>query len=267
MIAVLTGLGIALGVVVLGAIPLVVLQVTSPTGSPFPFADLPMVAMFAAVGAAIGLIAAVAQTRALRGGVTAALVLVVAFWLSSAVWPAVTWLPTPPLLPMVPASVTFAAGVLIGAWLRPRLLGTSSTDSPVAGAVLGAIGAGGLLAVTELQVWAIGVSQRTFVGPGGMSLPLWLGIVFLLVVLAGALVGLVVASRDRRAGLVALLVTLVPVAAIHLTAGLGGQPRTIRYGLGLGVLLVAALLGPRRATSDPDAQTAAPTGTTGAAAA
>lgn len=241
---VLGGLGLTIIAVVLLAVPVVVMLLAPPPGSPFPLGDLTMVGMFAVVGVLLGLVGAVVGGQRLRAVVAAVVLLVVAFWLSSAVWPALVALPLPPVLPTVPASATFAAGIMLGVALRAGP-GPTRAAGAGTGLVLGILAAGGVLLTTEVEVWARGVIQRTFAGPGGMSGPTWFAIVFLAVVAAGVLVGLVLAARDRRAGLVGMVGLAVPVIAVAATAGLGGQPRTTRYGLALGVLAAATLLAMR----------------------
>lgn len=234
----LTGVGLTLGAVIAGALPVVVMLLAPPRGSPFPLGDLTMVGIFAGSGVLIGLAAIGLQRGVLRSLLAAPVVLLIAFWLSSTVWPSMSGLPTPPLLPTVPATTTLLAGILVGVLLR------RGGRAPAGGLVLGLVAAGGVLLVTELEGWGRRTIQSTFAGPLGMSPPTWLAVVFVLTVLAGVLVGVVLAVRDRIAAVVALVALAVPVAAIALVAELGGQPRTTRYGLVLGVLLVALLRAP-----------------------
>ncbi len=260
------GLGLlgALVVVVLLVVPVIVMLQLPPGGTPTRLPDLLAAALLTVAGVVAAWWVRWASRRSV-GAITFAVVLgLLALWFNANTWWPGGPLPAPPLLPNVGPTLTVASGAALAAlWVAltqvPNTTG-SATDAAGSGGtagtgslILGVAAPAVLIAVVELDVWGRGVLQQTFQGPWGLGRFAWLGLLFLGLLVASFLVGLVVASPgEGRSPAVALGVLVVGVGIIWVAAGeLGGPPRSHLYGLGLGMLLLAVLSGLRTSGRGP----------------
>lgn len=260
------GLGLLSAVVVLLllVVPVVAMLLMAPRGTPTRLPDALALGLLAVAGVVAGLLLRSARTRLPRAATAAALLTLLALWFQSGTWWSAGFVPTPPLLPNIAATLTFSAGAFLAAGLlavggpgrRDRNAGGGGDGhrraAPSASIVLGVVSALALVAVVEADVWGRGVIQATFQGPWGLGRFQWLAVLFFALLLAGMLVGWLAASTDTGSGgpAVATGIVGVIVIVIWIAAGeLGGPPRSTVYGLGLGLLLAAtaaSLLGSSR---------------------
>ena len=247
------GTGVLLFVVLLVPVIATLLVPETPITLSVPAAIL----VFAVVGAVVGLVLQTARIRPLYAGSAAVVLAIIALWLQRGTWLPAPFLPAPPLLPHVPPTVTLVTGAFIATTLVAMATasrgrhGAAATSSVVSAGV-GILAAAAVVVVTEADVWGLGVHQRTFQGPFGMSRFTWLAVIFLGGLVAGALVGWV-ATSSRYRPMAPTVGTVLLVAFLAVSFGrITGPPRTTVYGLSLGLLLVAAVASVGRPRSRPD---------------
>ena len=238
------GVGTAVLLFVLLVVPVVVTLVVPPT--PVTLSVPTAIAVFTAIGFVIGVVLQVARFRPLYAGSIAVVFVLIALWLQRGTWLPAPFLPVPPNLPHVPATVTLVTGVFIAATLvamaaaEPARDGAAGTSSAVSAGV-GALGAVAIILATEADVWGLGVYQRTLQGPFGMGRFAWLAVVFFAGLVAAALVGWAATSQRYRP-LAPVVGTVVIAACVVVSLGrITGPPRTTLYGLTLGLLIAATI--------------------------
>ncbi len=206
-------------------------------------------AVFGALGAVIGMVLQLARHRRLFAGTVTIILALVAVWLQRGTWLPAPFLPSPPLLPHVAPTVTLVTGAFLATTLfaegRSRGQHAARGEGRVASAIIGALAGASVGLVVEADVWGLGVFQRTFQGPFGLSRPVWLALVFAALLVVGVLVGWLAASR-RHGPLAPAIAAVVVVGLVAASFGLGAMPpRTTLYGLSLGLLVVATVAGLR----------------------
>ena len=251
------GLGATLLMLVVLIVPAVVMLLLSPRGIPTPLPDGLSVALLAVAGAVVGFVVRAARGRPALAVTIAALTTVLALWFQAGTWWTAGWVPTPPILPNVPPTLVLVAGVFLATALIAASGAAVATAERRSGAreavLLGSVAAAALVAVVEGDVWGRGLLQRTFEGPWGLSRFTWLAVLFVGLLVAGALVGWVT-STVRHAPLApAVSLAGVGIAALVVwgLTGLDGPPRSTMYGLSLGIFAVATLSGARRPAHPP----------------
>ena len=257
------GAGLAATVVMLIVLvlPVVVMLLMSPRGTPTSLPDGLSVALLAVAGVVVGLTVRMARTRPLFALTAATLMTLLALWFQAWTWWSAAWVPVPPILPNVPPTLAVVAGALLATTLTAvlgagsrRRAAASDTDRdvgswPAQTVLLGAVATAAIVLVVEGDVWGRRLLQETFEGPWGLDRFDWLALLFFGLLLAGALVGWV-ASTVRHAPLapiVAVALLAAAVALIWAVAGLNGPPRSTLYGLTLGLFAVAAVTSRRDA--------------------
>lgn len=257
------GVAGAVAVLLLLVVPVIVMLLLVPRGTPTRLPDGMAIVLLAVVGVLIGWLMRTAGTRPSFAVTLAVLITLLALWFQVDTWLRAGWAPSPPLLPNVGPTLVFVSGAALATAVvalkgsvgsapdtRDQADGSAGTGGRAA-IVLGMIAALVLVAAVEADVWGRRVIQETFQGPGGLGRFTWLGLMFLALLVAGVLLGTLTATaRTAIAGPgVAFVLLALAVAAIWVTGGgLGGPPRTMIYGLGIGILAatVAAAAWPSR---------------------
>jgi hypothetical protein len=244
-------------------VPVIVMLLLVPRGTPTRLPDGIAIALLTVVGILIGWLLRAAGTRPPFAITVAVLITLIALWFQVDTWWSAGWVPTPPLLPNIGPPLALVAGATLATAVVSlrRPAGSETNDraqadgAAAAGTrttmVFGLIVALLLVVVVEADVWGRGIIQDTFEGPGGLGRFTWVGLVFLALVVTGAVIGALTASaRTAIAGPgIALALLVLAVAVIWVAGGgLGGPPRTMIYGLGIGILATttAALAWPSR---------------------
>ena len=253
------GLAATVVVLIVLVVPVVVMLLMPPRGIPTPLPDGLSVVLLAVAGVVVGITVRTARTRPLLALTAAALVTLLALWFQAGTWWSAAWVPAPPLLPNVPPTLVLVAGVLLTTLAAALGAGSSHQEAtpgadrggswPARTVLLGAVAAAAIVAVVEGDVWGRRLLQETFEGPWGLSRFRWLALLFVALLLAGALVGWV-ASAVRHAPLAPTVAAALLAAAVLLVwavAGLDGPPRSTLYGLTLGLFAVAAVTSRRGA--------------------
>jgi hypothetical protein len=255
------GLGVlgAIAVLVAFVVPVIVMLMLAPRGTPTVLPDGLSLALLAVAGIVVGLLVRVATRRAPFAITATVLLVLLALWFPAGTWWFTRSVPAPPLLPNVGPSLAYVAGVFLAvAVVVATRGGTGATAAPARGhgpaVVPGILAAAALVAVVEADVWGRDVVARTFQGPWGLGRFTWLTLVFLAIVLAGAFAGWLVATATSSSGpALALGLLVLGVAVIWVAGGgLGGPPRSTLYGVGLGLFATTTAIATTGSTATID---------------